>query len=176
MTLSFLQHINGEPTYFPEKIWSGLRHLEVGSELANYLRSRYSCEKSILDFEPKLHTIRKDEKDRWKVGAKIHMVINNRTKDRLQFAPVLEVKSMQKIKIARSVKGNHTEVAVYIDDKQFGTATFLADSPMSYSDELRVLAFNDGFDALNSTLKLSFFQWFSEDFEGKIIHWTELKY
>ena len=33
------------------------------------------------------------------------------------------------------------------------------------------LAINDGFESLKH-----FFEYFNEDFEGKIIHWTDLKY
>jgi hypothetical protein len=36
---------------------------------------------------------------------------------------------------------------------------------------VEVLARNDGF----ATVK-DFFEWFSEDYTGKIIHWTELRY
>ena len=52
-----------------------------------------------INVKPKKHTIRKDEKDRWKVGNDIHFVINNRTKNRFQFAPITKVKSIQIIKI-----------------------------------------------------------------------------
>ena len=124
MTLSFSQKINDAPTYFPEKILSGLRGMELTREIANYL-SQASSHAKPLNFRPKRHTIREDKKDRWKVGAKIHMVINNRTKDRLQFAPILEVKAIQKIKIWRSVEGNSIKVCVFIDDKLFGIANFL---------------------------------------------------
>lgn len=34
-----------------------------------------------------------------------------------------------------------------------------------------MLARNDGFDSVDE-----FFEWFSEDFDGWIIHWTELRY
>lgn len=36
---------------------------------------------------------------------------------------------------------------------------------------VEVLAKNDGFSGVKE-----FFEWFSEDFKGKIIHWTDLKY
>tara|TARA_R110002096_G_scaffold129211_1_gene277885 strand:+ start:4591 stop:5127 length:537 start_codon:yes stop_codon:yes gene_type:complete len=178
MTLSFSQKINDAATFFPEKILSGLRGMELTQEMANYL-SQSSSHSKPLSFRPKLHTIREDTKDRWKVGAKIHMVINNRTKDRLQFAPVLEVKAIQKIKIWRSVEGNSTKVCVFIDDKLLGVATFLDGYLLSYSKSLLELAYNDGFDYLSpdpAPWDLGFFNWFSEDFEGKIIHWTDLKY
>jgi hypothetical protein len=37
--------------------------------------------------------------------------------------------------------------------------------------ELKILSVNDGFDSVDD-----FFEWFNEDFAGKIIHWTDLKY
>jgi len=37
--------------------------------------------------------------------------------------------------------------------------------------EIEQLAINDGFDSLKD-----FMHWFNVDFEGKIIHWTKLKY
>jgi hypothetical protein len=36
---------------------------------------------------------------------------------------------------------------------------------------LEVIARHDGFDSVND-----FLDWFSEDFTGKLIHWTDLKY
>jgi hypothetical protein len=33
------------------------------------------------------------------------------------------------------------------------------------------LAINDGFETVEH-----FFRWFNEDFSGKIIHWTDLRY
>ena len=36
---------------------------------------------------------------------------------------------------------------------------------------MKDLARNDGFDSIQA-----FFEWFKEDFEGKIIHWTDLRY
>ena len=38
-------------------------------------------------------------------------------------------------------------------------------------DEIKILSLNDGFDSVQQ-----FFKWFNKDFEGKIIHWTKLKY
>src|SRR5699024_2081987 len=70
-----------------------------------------------FDHIPKIHTIRHDEKDRWKPGMKIHPIINNRTKNRFQFAPVVECQSVQKIKIKRGRLGS--TIRVEIDDKIF---------------------------------------------------------
>ncbi len=159
MTLSFTQEINGNPTYFVEKIWTGLINALGWSEpeyIDGFEDLNHDLGKKV--YEPKLHTIRRDSKDRWKVGNKIHFVINNRTPQRLQFAPVVEVKSIQKIEIKHSVKGFDKMVEIIIDGKKISTG------------ETGILAKNDGFDSLQD-----FFNYFDKDFTGKIIHWTNLK-
>lgn len=62
----------GKPTYFPEKIWSCFRKTEICVELADFLHSKYNTGENILDLKPKLHTIRQDAGNRWKVGKDIH--------------------------------------------------------------------------------------------------------
>lgn len=39
------------------------------------------------------------------------------------------------------------------------------------TDLIEKIAINDGFDSVDD-----FFSWFKDDFTGKIIHWTNLKY
>lgn len=173
MTLAFSTHINGQPTYFPEKIWSGLKFddprewsilhscylreykLKIGEEWSNEYKNIARA------YPPKLHTIRADTKNRWKPGNKIHPIINNRTKDRFQFAPTLVCKSVQEIEIKWFNEWDETplgrQVLIFIDGELF--------------TDIERLAFNDGFDSVEA-----FYQWFKEDFKGKIIHWTDLKY
>lgn len=168
MTLAFTQQINGVPTYFPEKIWSGIRDHEITQELADYLHSKYAPKKSILDLAPKIHTIRADKANRWKPGNDIHFVINNRTKNRLQFAPVLKVTAVQTIEIKHLV--GYAEVL--IDGKHFGEIYHHGINEIyEYSNELEKLASNDGLWPIEE-----FFSYFKEDFTGKIIHWTNFKY
>src|SRR5699024_6288862 len=117
--------------------------------------------------EHKIHTIRHDGKNRWKTGNKIHMVINNRTKDRFQFAPVLECKSVQKIEIKYHDKiTKHWQYLIHGKN----VSIKVNGHPLAYFD-LCALCFNDGFPTVES-----FFNWFDKSFEGKIIHWTDLKY
>ena len=66
-----------------------------------------------------------------------------------------KVKSIQKIFITP----NSEIFRVNIDGK------WLDDS------QIEKLALNDGFDSVKD-----FFNWFSEDFVGKIIHWTDARY
>ena len=140
MTLSFSQKFpDKSPTLFVEKILSG----------------------------SKIHTIRKDEKDRWKVGTNIHFVINNRTKNRFQFAPILPVKSIQKFRVS----WDDGIVHIYIDDILFYTNIGLHSRFIEFHKQMQKFAENDGFSDIKS-----FLSWFNDDFDGKIIHWTDSYY
>ena len=166
MILPFSTQLNGKPTYFVEKILKCFDEREATESDKEMLRE--AIEKGYLDVwkyddvTPKLHTIRKDDKQRWKRGTKIDFFINCRQKDMFRFAPQLPVISTQRVFmtyayndiIEISVNGN------YINDrKQF--------------------AINDGFDTYED-----FFNYFysiikkseHEAFSGKIIHWTDLRY
>jgi len=168
MTLSFSQTINGKPNYFIEKIWEGLftgqpitsaQYLDY----ANKYLSKFGKEWDGVDLErcwhepvnPKIHTIRKDVHNRWVAGRDIHFVINPRSPNYFQFAPVFKCVSVQAIKIRYS----KTEITVLVDNK------------MISGPSVQQLAINDGFDSMND-----FFAYFNKDFTGKIIHWTDLTY
>ena len=161
MTLAFSTEINGKETLFPEKI---IRSLDISEPKKMTQFDLYYEVKpfekwlNINDFfvlKPKIHTIREDKSKRWKVGNKIHFVINNRTKKRFQFAPVVNVKLIQKIFITP----NSEIFRVNIDGK------WLDDS------QVEKLALNDGFNSVKD-----FFEWFNEDFVGNVIHWTDARY
>jgi len=159
MILSFSQIFPWrEANYFPEKIWSGL--YEYGSfhavqALEDYLEQAPWAWNNFADMSAKIHTIREDVKNRWKVGGLIHFVINNRTKNYFQFAPVLKVASTQTIEISYS--GGLFDLKV--DERSLSCK------------EIEALAINDGFDNVEDFLK-----YFDKDFKGKIIHWTSTKY
>ena len=107
----------------------------------------------------KKHTIREDKNDRWKPGMKIHFATGVRTKLYHQFYEGF-CKSTQIINI------------IYDNIPPVGNvATITIDGRAITIYELRTLAINDGFEDVSE-----FLNWFSEDFEGKIIHWTDLKY
>ncbi len=97
--------LTNQPTYFPEKIIRSLYLPEYKLMTQFDFLNEILDENEILpitnfqDLKPKLHTIRRDSKDRWKAGNDIHFYINARTKNQYQFAPVLTVKSIQKIEI-----------------------------------------------------------------------------
>lgn len=119
----------------------------------------------------KIHSIRKES--RYQAGSILHPVINNRSKDRFQFAPCIQVKSIQKIKIEWLDGEDNTEriCAVSIDGNHTGAAQFKNCSLQALSLSLYHLIKCDGFERA-----IDFFEWFHEDFEGDIVHWTEWRY
>jgi hypothetical protein len=179
MILPFSTQMNGNPTYFVEKILNGLveNNLITGDEwvyrmnpppLVKYPKAYGFVFNQIQLFKPKLHTIREDEKDRWKAGNKIDYFINCRQKDMFRFAPVLPVVSTQKVEIKWFEWFGEKMVRVFIDGKAFAWVKI---NTMLVAGEMLQLAQNDGFDTIED-----FFAYFNEDFKGKIIHWTELRY
>lgn len=159
MILPFSTQMNGKPTYFVERIHKSLKSTyfndSVGFSPAHVPKDFDFVMFPLL--EPKHHTIREDKNDRWQVGTKIDFFINCRQKNMFRFAPVLPVVSVQEI----IIKQWNGKPQVYIDGSPF---------PMQYL-LLVELAKNDGFDTIED-----FFAYFNQDFKGKIIHWTDLRY
>ncbi len=180
MILPFSTQMNGKPTYFVEKILASLiayaKSVDNHLLLADIMRFAYRyCEffkvdykrflETIKEVNPKHHTMREDTKERWNDFCLIHFFINARTKLMFLFAPVLRVKSTQKVEIF--YKGLF--VAIAIDKVLFYTD---ADFKLGKGvDGMLQLAQNDGFDTI-----VDFFAYFNENFKGKIIHWTDLRY
>lgn len=173
-----------QPNYFVEKILLGLYNMSPRRiiELKKYYQKVpvYSSEfRSFIEavhyrdiLKPKLHTIREDAHGRWKRGMKIHFVINNRTKNRFQFAPVLECVSIQYISICYV----DDYPIVYLGETMESVMPFYWENPSNDEDgygveQMKQLAINDGFPSIEA-----FFQYFDSNFNGKIIHWTDLKY
>lgn len=172
MTLSFTQKwgksmgdLAGQPNYFVEKIYRGfLIKNTFSSADFNKEFSKVKNSKTIDEIEgyrnrslihPKLHTIREDKSNRWRPGMNIHFVVNNRTKDRLQFAPILKCIHTQEIEISNSSNGR----------------SVIVDSLTLSFHGIKSLALNDGFPNMDS-----FFNYFRDGFKGKIIHWTNTRY
>jgi hypothetical protein len=130
MILGFLKgfYVDGKrkPTEFEEKIKKGI----------------------------KLHTIRIDEKCRWKKGNKIHFATGVRTSNYNCFKEGV-CTGTQKIEIK--------DRCIYIDDRELKLTI----------DTVEYLSDNDGFDSVDD-----FWWWFDQygSFVGKIIHWTDLRY
>lgn len=159
--------LEGKPTHFIEKIWSGLiseptLKFNVGNyeEYVNKCQTKFGHDFGYNEMmiHPKIHTMRTDEKGRWKKGNLIHPVINNRQPDRFQFAPILNCSGTERISLIH----RYARTIVMIEE------TFYCDSD---DPKMIELANNDGFDSVDD-----FFAWFNEDWTGKIIHWTPFRY
>jgi hypothetical protein len=174
-TLNFKTEFpGGDQTYFIPKIWRGLiNNLGMYDDYLSYVTMVLESGnekmmeavipvKDINTIMPKIHTIREDLNDLWKPGKKIHMVVFNRTKNRFQFAPILECKSVQKIEISHK--------PIKIEDWILMPVVRINDL-IIFPERVLELARNDGFDSVSD-----FFRWFNKDFRGKIIHWTDYKY
>lgn len=179
MTLSFTQrwpshmdNLAGQPNYFIEKIWlSLLSDKEYCNQIYDYEKRHVELFDEYFDtpsygLESKLHTIREDKTNRWKAGNDIHFVINNRTKDRFQFAPVVKCKSVQNIEIKEMIMTARPNCL--IEDKIY---TVKVDNKYLTISEVETSAINDGFPDIKS-----FFNYFRDGFKGKIIHWTNTRY
>jgi hypothetical protein len=159
------EYKDGTPTKFIEKIWLGiLQHIPETTGLNHFEElyfekfGQYWHGASDCTLIPKLHTIREDIHDRWHEGSLIHPVVFNRSKNQFQFAPTLVCKLVQEIEITHwhGIDGYRT---VLVGDRILNET------------EIEVLAKNDGFNSV-----VDFFDWFSHDYTGKIIHWTNHKY
>ncbi len=195
MILPYSTKINGNPTYFVEKILKGMLneyektnhdkyigtvgHLYDAGDFLNYMYADDFLAK-VDSVNPKLHTVREDLKERWKPGINIDFFINVRRPNMYRFAPVLPVVSSQKIEF---IWKDNTEnltclgtsfdktCTIMIDDRFYGDAYFFNGSVVSSSYTIPIFANNDGFDTPEEL-----FAYFNKNFKGKIIHWTDLKY
>lgn len=80
MILGYTQKINGKPTYFVEKIHSAiLQFIPTADFTTINLFKEYDID-ALAECQPKLHTIREDKNDRWKLGTMIDFFINVRKK------------------------------------------------------------------------------------------------
>lgn len=156
-----LNKLGNTPTHFAERILTGLMYEEM-PDVKPWLDQ--NAEKLIKnnvdligDYTPKVHTIRVDSKRRWKVGNKIHFYYNSRTPNMFQFAPVVTCTGVQKISIKWSRRRD--KVSIMVDGRNLS------------SEEREQLAVNDGFSSYED-----FLIYFNQDFNGVLIHWTQLKY
>jgi len=123
----------------------------------------------ILDGTKK-HTIREDATNRWKEGRVMDMATGVRTKQYNKFTEQICL-GIQKIEFKwhtenKGLVNESRGVRVFIDGRNINGEWFNEDEML-----IDVLARNDGFDN-----RVDFFTWFSEDFTGKLIHWTDLRY
>lgn len=98
----------------------------------------------------------------------MHMATGVRTKHYNCFNVVM-CKSVQKIKIHYTQQSFFSKkVSVEINGAYFAFCNL---NTGVYEGKIEKLVRNDGFDSVED-----FFDWFNKDFEGKIIHWTYLRY
>lgn len=172
MILAFSTELNGKLTVFIEKIWEGFfRHnffdgkdIEFNKYLDEHKKKFGKLwdelpEETRLEY-PKIHTIRKDSKNRWKPGLMIDFLINSRTKDAFRFAPRVPVVSVQTIVISNSANGFRVSIGG------------------EYQERSKVyrLAKNDGFDYIEDFENYFISQMENGFYSGKIIHWTKYRY
>lgn len=181
MTLGFSQKLNRKTTQFVEKITRCLDNIQVpnlrnyaadAAEKLGYTTTDEFAE-AVVYAEPKLHTMREDKNDLWHAGVDIHYVINNRTSNRFQFAPVTPCISTQKVNIVyENREAGNRRVMIAIDGRMEGGASFYPSGQLAtvwgITDQL---AINDGFESVED-----FFKYFNKTCERKLIHWTNLKY
>lgn len=187
MTLAFMQKwpkgmgdISGLPNYFEEKIWADLIHHRLASidqyeAFNNDHIERFG--KPLTEFNAvllngKAHTIRTDPANRWKAGMDIHMVINNRTKDRFQFAPVVKCVSVQEIEFHWWIPENPKLYTLPYEDKVNSRyCDVYVDGNAIGVNSVKELAIADGFITVED-----FFSYFNKDSKKTLIHWTDLRY
>jgi len=197
MILGFKQKFaDGTPTYFREKILVGIDRPEVkaysfgnkGLEIIPFgnagtrtYKVWESSEKGFIHVQdlvlhPKLHTFREDPHDRWKAGMSIQMVYRGpkySIADHFNKGiPELEkCKSIQKIGMKWSIRKE--ALKIFIDHKLFAVIPCAGNVHVNepFLSNGVLLAHNDGFD--NTRL---FVNWFNKDWQGKIIHFTDLRY
>lgn len=170
MTLGFsLYHDKAKkhPTHFPERVIKSIDGITEYQQSS--LLKVYKWHDVDYPFDPKVsakkHTIRVDKSNRWRKGMKIHPVINNRTKNRFQFAPEMTCTGVERIFMSLHPQTEELEISA-------------GDSYLYYPEKEK-LATNDGFDSYED-----FEKWFhkilikeaAQCLSARIIHWTDVRY
>ena len=165
--------LSNTETHFPERVIRSLTIPEYKKMILFDLFYKTKHEDEWLslsrfqNLSPKKHTIRIDKNNRWNIDREIDFFIGVRTKNMFRFAPKTKVVSIQSIEIFK-VAYVDTPYTVKVNGKCYQVSI---DGKCLLKSDIKALAVNDGFDTV-----LEFFEWFNEDFSGKIIHWTNLKY
>lgn len=176
MILGFKTIIDNKPNNFVAKIWKSLLcgvQINAG-DFVKYLKKLPEETRLMIDdVKPKRHTIRSG--NRWRSGMFIDFYTGVRTKSMNCFAPRVKCQLVQQIKITYFQKFEEGVILTsWLSKWQMETlyVKVFVDGKVISEKKLEELAVSDGFDCKNS-----FFNYFSENFEGQIIHWTEnLKY
>lgn len=170
MILRFMDKFpDGSGTYFEEK----LNHIKSPH------RNMFVGPSGEIEVFPKIHTIRKDEFNRWIPGRSIQGYYHARTKRSRKIFDS-ECVSTQIISIIHydnekclitvydhEADGNYLGEKAILYNKKTGESIKFGEYEIL---DIQTLIKNDGL-TVNQ-----FFSWFKEDFMGKIIHWTDLRY
>jgi hypothetical protein len=123
--------------------------------------------RTLIKKEVKVHTIRDDKHNRWKVGAKIHFWLGNPRNTRGKLKPYQfglgEVSRVETIRMDFAIPEEWKPDVVFIGE----------DIRLKTEDELNALAINDGFENW-SKMKQWFFNPDGQYF-GKIIFWKNFE-
>jgi hypothetical protein len=119
----------------------------------------------LIEAGVKIHSIREDKNNRWKVGMKIdHWMHSPRNPSKHPY-PFLKGKHVL-------ISKQQIEILPYYKDGNCYSATVVVDNTRLISmDEIENLSYNDGLE--NTRM---FFKWFDCFFKGYILHWTTCKY
>lgn len=171
MKIGFAEQIKDKPTFFVEKIHKCLRdNLNVGIDTSVFYPFEYNF--YVKDkCRPKLHTITKDEENKYDPGEVLEMMMND-----YQFTPSVSIISTQEIFMTR--RGSMLEITIAKAESYLGGDDFYLGAFQQGK-----LAENEGFDeydgfrnyflnAIEEHGKKTGNYWF----KGKIIHWTDFRY
>lgn len=155
----------GKETYFRKKIWAMLIP-NSSAEIMYEWGIDYG--EKVKYAEPKFHTIRRGNK--YKAGDIVSPISVDQNGNEFQFAPEMEIISIQDISIRYEKMASGEWVHIVI-----GGINGM-DLPYFFTEDYnnsRLEAFikNDGFESPEQ-----FFKYFNEDFEGQILHFTDLRY
>jgi hypothetical protein len=122
----------------------------------------------------KMHSFRKDPKNRWLVGMKIQQAIYRFRMQYHCFAE-MECKCIQTIKIEKADDSIDKNCFIFREvirgNEYIMGFKIIVDNKVLDRKAIAELAHNDGFDFTDD-----FFRIFRNGFDGYIIHWTDLKY
>ncbi|MDR6196175.1 hypothetical protein [Siphonobacter sp. SORGH_AS_0500] len=151
MKLGFLdKYSDNTKTRFPEKIWAGIPRGEAKMNFGIYVPNLRT------QFPPKIHTLREDREQLWQSGKEITCVLHKGKPNEYEFAKLV-CRSIQNVEIIPF--GLNRMPEVYVDGRLLSDA------------ETEAFIKNDGFDSV-----LQFRLWFSSNWTGRLIHWTDKRY
>ena len=172
--IDFTETINEKPSYFIYKIWEGFFREEIPRcEYYFHLFSDAYREQFGKDWDEmednvridcaKYHTIRR------KLGtlqedSEVVLVVNKGKFNEFIFTPTLFVHSIQQIYIIDE------------DEPEGFGFTVNIDGYIKTEAQIEQLALNDGFESLEAFKTYFKSKMINGSYEGKIIHWTKLKY